>query len=105
MHRSALTLIVAGLALAGCSLTQMTPEAQRVQVVATAPTGCTPAGRVEVSVTSGFMMLKRNQLRVKDELETLARQEASRIGANTITPREVPSADGRQSFEAYRCTR
>ena len=105
MHRFALTSLAAAIALAGCSLAPMTPEAQRVQVVATPPSGCTPAGRVEVSATSGFAMVKRNQLRVKDELETLARQEAAKIGANTISAREAPSADGRQSFEAWRCAR
>ncbi|PNS08664.1 DUF4156 domain-containing protein [Solilutibacter silvestris] len=105
MHRFALTSIAAALVLAGCSLAPMTPEAERVQVVAAAPTGCAPAGRVEVSVTSGFAMVKRNQLRVKDELETLARQEAAKIGANTVSPREAPSADGSQSFEVWRCTR
>ena len=110
MHRYApasilIVLIAAAFVLAGCSLTQMTPEAQRVQVVATPPSGCTPAGRIEVSATSGFSVVKRNPLRVKDELETLARQEAAKIAANTINPREAPSADGHQSFEAWRCTR
>lgn len=105
MPRSALTPIAAALLLAGCSLAPMTPEAERVRVVAAPPAGCTAAGRVEVSVTSGFAMARRNQLRVKDELETLARQEAAKIGANTVSPREAPSADGRQSFEAWRCAR
>ncbi|MBW8822972.1 MAG: DUF4156 domain-containing protein [Xanthomonadales bacterium] len=105
MQRFALTSIAAALVLAGCSLAPMTPEAERVQVVATPPGGCTPAGRIEVSATSGFAMMKRNQLRVKDELETLARQEAAKISANTVSPREAPSADGHQSFEAWRCTR
>ena len=105
MPRFALTSIAVAFALAGCSLAPMTPEAERVQVVASPPSGCTPAGRIEVSATSGFAMVKRNQLRVKDELETLARQEAAKIAANTISPREAPSVDGHQSFEAWRCTR
>lgn len=105
MHRFVLIPILAGALLAGCSLATMTPEAQRVRVVDAAPAGCTAAGRVEVSVTSGFSVVKRNQLRVKDELETLARQEAAKIGANTVNPRETPKSDGSQSFDAWRCAR
>ena len=47
---------------------------------------------------------ERNPLRVRDELETLARNEAPGIQADTIQPLGEP-VDGGQRFAAYRCGR
>ena len=47
---------------------------------------------------------ERNALRVRDELETLARNEAAAIPANTVQPLGDP-ADGAQRFAAYQCSR
>lgn len=41
--------------------------------------------------------------RVRMELETLARNDAGKLGADIITPMGSPH-NGEQSFRAYRCT-
>jgi len=41
---------------------------------------------------------------VREELETLARNEAPGLGADTLQPLEEPR-DGEQRFAAYRCGR
>lgn len=92
------------LALSGCTWVQMAPEAGGVRVIAAgaAPTGCEKRGEVSVSVKDSVAFYERNALRVRDELETLARNEAPGIQANTVQPLGDP-VDGGQRFAAFRC--
>ncbi len=94
----------AALASQGCTWVHMAPGASAVQVVSGAPAGCENRGEVEVSVKDRLGPYERNDLRVRDELETLARNEAPGMGANTVQPL-APPADGKQRFAAYRCGR
>ena len=84
----------------------MAPEASGVRVIAAgaAPADCEKRGEVSVSVKDSVAFYERNALRVRDELETLARNEAPGIQANTVQPLGDP-ADGSQRFAAYRCSR
>jgi len=45
---------------------------------------------------------ERNELKVKDELEVLARNEAPGLDADTIQAKGPP-VDGAQRFVAFRC--
>lgn len=63
---------------------------------------CRSLGTVTVSVLDHVGPLDRNSLKVRDELEVLARNEAATLGADTIKPRGEPR-DGEQSWDAYRC--
>jgi hypothetical protein len=64
--------------------------------------GCRDAGAISVSVTDKVAFYRRPLLKVRDELETLARNQAAEIPADTIKPTSEP-ADGGQNFEAYVC--
>jgi hypothetical protein len=44
----------------------------------------------------------RNDIKVRDELEVLARNEAAKMNADTIKPLAEPS-DGSQPWGAYQC--
>jgi hypothetical protein len=66
--------------------------------------GCRNAGEVGVSVTDKVGFYHRSDLKVRDELETLARNEAATLPADTIKPLEEPH-DGAQKFQAYVCGR
>jgi len=66
--------------------------------------GCRNAGEVGVSVTDKVAFYHRSDLKVRDELETLARNEAATLPADTIKPLEEPH-DGSQRFQAYVCGR
>jgi hypothetical protein len=46
--------------------------------------------------------IERNDLKVRDELEVLARIDAPSLGADTVQPRGEP-LDGEQRFTAYHC--
>lgn len=92
---------VAGLA-GGCTWVHMAPGASAVQVVTGPPAGCEKRGEVEVSVRDSVAFYERNALRVREELETLARNEAPGLGADTVQPLGPP-VDGAQRFVAWRC--
>lgn len=100
MYKLASLLLV--LIVSGCTWVHMTPEANAVRVVKTPPTSCEKKADITVSVTDNISVYKRNDIKVIDELETLARNEAPSVGADTITP-AAPHKDGTQTFSAWRC--
>jgi hypothetical protein len=62
--------------------------------------GCRDRGTVTVSVLDHVGPLDRSGLKVRDELEVMARNEAAGLGADTIRPLGEPR-DGEQSWAAY----
>jgi hypothetical protein len=63
---------------------------------------CRELGKVTVSVMNRVGPVDRNDIKVRDELEVLARNEAAKMHADTIKPLAEP-ADGSQPWGAYRC--
>jgi hypothetical protein len=104
---SARALVAGGvlaLLASACTFVKMGPGADDVRVVATGqlPAGCEKRGEVEVSVKDRLGPYERDALRVRDELETLARNEAPGLSADTIQPKGPP-LDGAQRWLAFRC--
>lgn len=65
--------------------------------------GCTKLGEIGVGVRDRIMPgIDRNELKVRDELESLARNEAATLNADTITALNEP-VEGEQRFAAWRC--
>lgn len=89
--------------LTACSFVQIQPGGQTIRVVAAgqAPS-CEKRGEIGVSVKDRLGPLERGELRVRDELEVLARNEAPGLGADTVQPLDEPM-DGEQRWAAYRC--
>ena len=104
MRLAAAPLLVLPLVLSACTWVHMAPGASAVKVVAAAPSGCEKRGEVEVSVKHNLAFIERNPIKVRDELETLARNEAPGLQADTIHPLAEP-AGGSQRFAAWRCGR
>lgn len=92
------------LATSGCTWVHMAPGASAVKVVTGPPAGCESRGEVEVSVKGRVGPYERNPLRVREELETLARNEAPGLNADTVQPLDTPD-DGTQRYAAWRCGR
>lgn len=63
---------------------------------------CSFRGDITVTVTNRVAGIERNSIKVADELETLARNEAATLQANTVQPKGRP-AGGEQSFAAWSC--
>jgi hypothetical protein len=99
-----LTLATTALLAGGCTWVHMAPGAKDVRVLpqGTPPAGCEKRGEIAVTVRDSIAFYERNQLRVIEELETLARNEAPGLGADTIQP-VSPPVDGDQRFAAWRC--
>lgn len=98
-------LLVATLAagLSACTFVQIQPGGQTVRVVPAGQTlSCEKRGEIGVSVKDRLGPLERNDLRVRDELEVLARNEAPGLGADTVQPLGEPM-DGEQRWAAFRC--
>lgn len=98
-------LAAATLTLASaCTWVHMAPGASAVRVLGAgaAPVGCEKRGEIAVSVKDRIGPYERNDLRVREELETLARNEAPGLQADTIQPL-APPLDGEQRFSAWRC--
>lgn len=105
--KPAVTLSVAMLlavATTACTWVKMDPGASAVRVARAEQdlAYCTKRGEVAVSVKDSVAFYERNDLKVRDELETLARNEATGLGADTIQPSSEPRS-GEQRFVAYRC--
>ncbi len=89
--------------LSACTFVQIQPGGQSIRVVpAGAPINCEKRGEIGVSVKDRLGPLERNDLKVRDELEVLARNEAPGLGADTVQALDQP-IDGEQRFAAYRC--
>lgn len=102
----ALVLTTTVLAATGCTWVHMAPGASAVRVIPAGapPADCERRGDVAVSVKGKIGFYERNPLRVREELETLARNEGPGLQADTLQPLEEPH-DSEQRFAAYRCTR
>lgn len=101
----AIALLVASLPLfaAGCTWVEPDDAGKQVQVAyGKTLSACTHKGDVTVSVKHKVGLYRRNDLKVRDELESLARNEAARIGADTIQAADEP-LNGEQRFAAYDC--
>lgn len=99
-----LTCAVAVAALASCTWVKMEPEGARIRVATPGEdlSVCVKQGEVGVTVKDKVGLYQRNDLKVRDELETMARNEAVSLGADTVQALNEPSA-GSQRFAAYRC--
>ena len=96
-------MLVAALALSlpACTFVHMAPSAGKVKVLASAPS-CDKRGEAEVSVRHKVGFYARSESQVRDELETLARNEAPGVGADSISPL-TPPRDGEQRWAMWRC--
>ena len=103
MRKTAAVLIPA-LLLAACTWVPLAPEARAIKVIpaGAAPSGCQKQGEVTVTVKNKVGFYERNSLKVRDELETMARNEAPGLQADTLQPLGEPY-DGEQRFAAWRC--
>ena len=98
-------MLIAALAMSlpACTFVHMAPSATKVKGLATAP-ACERRGEAEVSVRHKVGFYERSEAQVRDELETLARNEAPGVGADSISPLGPP-VEGGQSWALWRCGR
>jgi hypothetical protein len=102
--RKTLLLLVPTLLLGACTW-GITPSAAS-QGVRTAwnddVSACRDLGKITVSVMDHVGPVNRNDIKVRDELQVMARNEAASMHADTIKPLAEPG-DGSQPWGAYVC--
>ena len=101
--RKLIIAILAGLA-ASCTWVEPDVRGSRVEVAyADRNLGsCRKLGEVTVSVKHEIIGVDRSEMKVRDELESLARNEAATLGASHVQAAGEPSG-GEQRFNAYAC--
>jgi hypothetical protein len=102
--KNASVLLVLAASLGGCSWgIKLDSGGENVRVAWDGNVdGCREAGKVTVSVLDHVGPVDRNGIKVNDELEVMARNEAASLPADTIKPLGPPR-DGEQSWAAYTC--
>jgi len=102
--RPIILLVSLGL-LSACSFVKMGPGGDAVKVAAIGKdlSACEKRGDITVSVKDRLGPYERDVLRVKDELEVLARNEAPSLKADTVQAIAEVN-DGSQKWRAYRCS-
>jgi hypothetical protein len=89
-------------ALSACTWVAPDARGERVEVAYFGvPAHCEERGKITVSVAHRVAGVRRSEIKVKDELESLARNTAP-AGSDTVVPLGEP-VDGQQEFQAYRC--
>lgn len=102
--RKIVLLIVPTLLLGACTWgIDPTPASQNVRTVWNGDvSGCRDLGKITVSVMDHVGPVDRNDIKVRDELQVMARNEAASMHADTIKPLADPG-DGSQPWGAYQC--
>lgn len=100
----AVALATVLLATGGCEWVKLETPARQIHVqrLGQDVSACQRLGEIAVSVRDRVGPYERNTLRVKDELETLARNEAVTLHADTVQPLSGPD-DGQQRWVALNC--
>jgi hypothetical protein len=103
MHLRTLILIGAILGLMACSWVKLTPEGEKVRVLAAFEvTTCKKLGKTIASVTNKVIGFERKDDAVQANLEVLARNAAADMKGDTIVAAS-PIENGKQTFDVYRC--
>lgn len=104
MKKLELGLLVSAalLSTAGCTWVKVSEAGADVLILpADRVSHCKKVGEVNTSVKGDVLGIDRKQKKVGTELDTLARNEAVSLEANTLVRLSVE--DGHGSYAAYRC--
>jgi len=98
-----LPILFLAFSLNSCTWVDLTPAGEKVRVLSADEVhSCTKKGKTTVSVKAEIAGIERDREKVKEELETLARNSAVDLNGDTVVPAgEIK--DGKQVFEVYRC--
>lgn len=91
--------------LPACTWVKIEPEAKQIRVVDASAdmSRCGPMlSEISVSVRDRVGFVDRNEIKVRDELETLARNQAAGGQGDTLKPLAEPM-NGEQRFGTWRC--
>jgi hypothetical protein len=95
-------LLSAAFLLSACSTMKLTEGGEKVRLLdPNEVSSCKNLGRTNTSVTAKVVFDRPADV-VAEELATVARNSAARMGGDTIVPLTVVEG-GQQTFEVYKC--
>ncbi len=98
-------LIAAVSTVTACTWVKPTDQGSEVALVKPAHIyDCTKIGSTTSQVKQKVGIIERKEQKVTDELITLAKNEAARVGGDTILAKGAVQ-DGEQTFDIYRCAK
>jgi hypothetical protein len=98
-------LALAGLALAtlSCAWVSADPGSDQIRLITPEhAASCKKIGRASANTKDSVLFLARSEKTVDQELLTLGRNEAAKIGGHALVAVGEP-VDGKQEFDVYRC--
>lgn len=103
MKATLIMSLTTSLAIAGCTWVNENTAGKAVVItVAEAVTHCTQIGNISANTRDKIGFIPRSKSKVTDELKVLARNEAIKLGANTIVADGAPK-EGKQLYRAFTC--
>jgi len=104
MIQRPLLILMSLAALSACTWVKLEPGGASTRVAREGEdlSYCERRGEIGVSVKHNVAFIERNPLKVRDELETMARNEATGMAADTVRAIDEPLY-GEQRFDAYAC--
>jgi len=99
----AIALLLTSLSLGGCTWVKLSEGGQTVTVVSAVADSCKKLGSTTSSTKADLASFDRKSSKVATELETLARNAAADMGADTIVAETEVSESGTRRFGIYRC--
>ncbi len=105
MMKKVILLLALLVGLGGCTYVKVSPEAEGVRVAAAvdAVKACKKLGSTTVSVVAK-VLLERGKNKVASELSALARNQAAKLGGDTVVP-VSDVYDGQRKFDIYQCAK
>ena len=103
--KSVFVLFLTGLLMTACTWVELTDEGKAIRIVTLDDiANCKKAGDVVVKLKDKIAGFDRNEEKVKQELETLARNTVVelKMDGESIVP-VSPIKDGQQTFAVYKC--
>lgn len=99
-----LLIVLATAALGACTWVKMEPEGHAIRVARASESlsACQRLGEITVTVKDTIGLYRRDPIKVRDELEVMARNEAPKMQADTLQAVDEP-VNGEQRWKAFRC--
>lgn len=100
-----LLIVATAAVLNGCTWVQLTSEGETVTLITADRAGsCERIGRASAKTLGRIVTVQRGGDRLQNELLTLARNEAGRMGGNAVVPESLIN-NGEQDYAVYNCPR
>lgn len=90
--------------LGACTWVKPDPGAEAVRVIdADGTAGCERVAQIDSNSLDRIAGVRRDGRKLQQELDTLARNEALRLGADTVSRDGPEPESGRMRYTAWRC--